>query len=63
MAGVKVNIKERIYNGAVIKTVVVTKNGMEFVVSEPISDVYSLDNDMKPSLFATWNPKHAVVVQ
>ena len=63
MVGIKVSVKERIYNGSVIKTVVVTKNGMEFVVSEPISDVYSLDADNKPYVFATWNPKHAVVVQ
>lgn len=63
MVGIKVNVKERIYNGSVIKTVVVTKNGMEFVVSEPISDVYSLDAHNKPYVFATWNPKHAVVVQ
>ena len=63
MVGIKVSVKERIYNGSVIKTVVVTKNGMEFVVSEPISDVYSLDADNKPYVFATWNPKHGVVVQ
>ena len=63
MVGIKVSVKERIYNGSVIKTVVVTKNGKEFVVSEPISDVYYLDADNKPYVFATWNPKHAVVVQ
>ncbi len=64
MVGIKVNIKERIYNGSVIKTVVVTKNGREFVVSEPISDVYTPHNsDDKRYLFATWNPKHAVVMQ
>ena len=63
MVGIKVSVKERIYNGSVIKTVVVTQNGKEFVVSEPIGEVYSLDEHKNPYLFATWNPKHAVVVQ
>lgn len=62
MAGIKVSIKDRIYNGSVIKTVVITKNGTEFMVSEPIGDVYSLENN-ENSLFATWNPKHAMVVK
>jgi spermidine/putrescine transport system ATP-binding protein len=46
----------------VIKTVVVIQNGREFVVSEPISDVYSLDNHNENYVFATWNPKYAVVM-
>ncbi len=62
MVGIRVSVKERIYNGSVIKTVVVTQNGREFVVSEPISDVYSLDNHNENYVFATWNPKYAVVM-
>ncbi|MGL4730687.1 MAG: ABC transporter ATP-binding protein [Clostridium sp.] len=63
MVGIQVNVKERIYNGSVIKTVVETNSGKEFVVAEPITDVYSLDGEEKTNIFATWNPKHAVVVQ
>ncbi len=62
MVGIRVSVKQRIYNGSVIKTVVVTQNGREFVVSEPISDVYSLDNHNENYVFATWNPKYAVVM-
>ncbi|WP_244991586.1 ABC transporter ATP-binding protein [Clostridium senegalense] len=63
MVGIKVKVKERIYNGSVIKTVVTTENGTEFIVAEPISQVYSLEEQNKPHIFAIWNPKHAVVVQ
>lgn len=55
-------LKERIYVGANMKTVMVLKNGKEIVVNEPIGQNFTFKEESE-ELFVTWNPTHTVVIK
>lgn len=55
-------LKERIYAGAALRTVVMLKNGNEVLVNEPVGENFQFTED-KQEVFITWNPKNAVVMR
>jgi spermidine/putrescine transport system ATP-binding protein len=57
----KVKLKERIYVGSILKTVVTMQSGKEVTVNEPAGETYSFNKD-NTEAFITWNPKNAVVI-
>lgn len=61
-ASLKVNFKERIYIGSVIKTMVTTEDNREVIVNESVEDAYNFEK-YQNSAYATWNPEHVVVLK
>jgi spermidine/putrescine transport system ATP-binding protein len=57
----KVKLKERIYVGSILKTVVTLQGGKEVTVNEPAGETYNF-NKSSEEAFITWNPKNAVVI-
>lgn len=55
-------LKERIYVGSVIKTVVLLKNNKEIIVNEPIGQSYNFTSTGE-KVFITWNPNNTVVIK
>lgn len=55
-------LKERIYVGSALRTVMMLKNGSEFLVNEPVGENYKFTED-EQEVFITWNPKNAVVMR
>lgn len=58
---IKVNVKERIYMGSVLKTIVTAENGEEIVVSEPVGEAY--DFSKFKEAYMTWNADSVVVLK
>lgn len=58
---IKVNVKERIYMGSVLKTIVTAENGEEIVVSEPVGEAY--DFSKFKEAYMAWNADSAVVLK
>lgn len=61
LAWLKVNLKERIYTGSSMKTIVTAEDGKEIVVNEPVSEIY--DFNLGSTAYVTWNPECAVVLK
>lgn len=59
---IKANLKERIYVGSALRTVVTTSNGMEIMVNEKPGDVFDFNNK-RQEVFVTWSPNSAVVMK
>lgn len=55
-------LKERIYVGSSIKTVMVLKNGKDIVVNEPIGQRFNFQDESE-NYFVTWKPTHTVVIK
>lgn len=55
-------LKERIYVGAALKTVIELKNGNEIVINEFTGDRFNFENKDK-QVFVTWKPDSIVVVK
>ncbi|SHI67694.1 spermidine/putrescine transport system ATP-binding protein [Clostridium cavendishii DSM 21758] len=54
--------KERIYVGAIIKTVLQLKNGKDIIVNEIIDDSYDFENS-GDTVYVTWKSNHTVVIK
>lgn len=61
LAWLKVNLKERIYTGSFMKTIVTAEDGKEIVINEPAGEVY--DFGSMSFAYVTWNPDCAVVLK
>jgi spermidine/putrescine transport system ATP-binding protein len=61
-SSLKVKLKERIYVGSILKTVVTLSNGKEVTVNETAGSTYDFLGEV-PEAFVTWNPKNAVVIR
>lgn len=61
LAWLSVKLKERIYTGSSMKTIVTAADGREIVVSEPAGEVYDFSSG--DSAFVTWSPDCAVVLK
>lgn len=59
---IKANLKERIYIGSSLKTVLTLNNGKNITVNEPAGENYIFSGDSTEA-FITWNPKNAVVIK
>jgi spermidine/putrescine transport system ATP-binding protein len=59
---IKANLKERIYIGSSLKTVLTLNNGKNITVNEPAGENYIFINGSTEA-FITWNPKNAVVIK
>lgn len=55
-------LKERIYNGAVIKNVAILNNGKEILINEPIAQSFTFNNH-DDEVFATWSANKTVVIK
>lgn len=55
-------LKERIYIGSNIKTVLLLKNGKEIIVNEPVSQTFNFNSNEK-NVFVTWKSDHTVVIK
>ncbi|QGU94360.1 polyamine ABC transporter ATP-binding protein [Clostridium bovifaecis] len=55
-------LKERIYVGSSIKTVMILKNGKDIVVNEPIGQSFNFQGESE-NYFVTWKPTHTVVIK
>lgn len=61
LASLSVKLKERIYTGSSMKTIVIADDGKEIVVNEPAGEAFNFN--FGDSAFATWNPECAVVLK
>jgi len=58
----KARLKERIYTGASLRTVVNISDGSEITVTEPVSDNFDFSDDAQ-NVFVTWNSKNSVIMK
>lgn len=59
---IKANLKESIYIGSSLKTVLTLSDGKNITVNEPAGENYLFSNPQEEA-FVTWNPKSAVVIR
>jgi spermidine/putrescine transport system ATP-binding protein len=55
-------LKERIYVGSSVKTVMLLKNGKEIIVNEPIGQSFNFQDNIE-DYFVTWKSVHTVVIK
>lgn len=58
----KANLKERIYTGSLLKTVVSLPGGHDIMISEPAGESYSYPSG-ETCAYVTWNPENSVVIR
>jgi spermidine/putrescine transport system ATP-binding protein len=61
-ACLKVSLKERIYIGSILKTIVTLPGGKEITITESAGDAFNFSTNSKDA-FLTWNSKNAVVIK
>lgn len=61
LASLKVNLKERIYTGSSMKTIVTSENGKEILINEPAGKTYNFNTGN--NAYVAWNPDCAVVLK
>lgn len=62
LPSLKVRLKERIYKGSILKTIVTTSDKKEVTVCEPVDMAYDFENTGNIA-YATWNPECVVVLR
>jgi len=61
LASLKVNLKERIYTGSSMKTIVTSEDGKEILINEPAGNLYKFITGN--NAYVAWNPDCAVVLK
>jgi spermidine/putrescine transport system ATP-binding protein len=59
---IKARLKERIYIGSALRTILTLSTGKNITVNEPAGENYVFSSE-NPEIFITWNPKNAVVIK
>ncbi|MFL0247297.1 ABC transporter ATP-binding protein [Candidatus Clostridium stratigraminis] len=59
---IKAKLKERIYAGSAMRTVVTTADGKDVVVDEKPGEIFDFESK-RQEIFVTWSPKSAVVMK
>lgn len=61
VSGIRVNVKERIYMGSILKTIVTAENGKEIIINESVGEAY--DFAKFHEAYMTWNTDSVVVLK
>lgn len=59
---IKAKLKERIYAGSAMRTVVTTADGKDVVVDEKPGEIFDFESK-RQEVFVTWSPNSAVVMK
>lgn len=59
---IKARLKESIYIGSALRTILTLSTGKSITVNEPAGENYVFSSG-NPEIFITWNPKNAVVIK
>lgn len=61
LASLRVNLKERIYTGSSMKTIVTSALGKEILINEPAGEMYNFNTGNYA--YVAWKPDSAVVLR